>query len=114
MLYILKRRKPVKEPDPIKWTEWMAKKRCKIDVTFITNNITKEKTEISTVFVGFNCNFSEGRDPILFETMIFGGKFDKEIERCSTWDEAVQMHQKAVNKVLSVNLIAKNAEEGEN
>ena len=46
---------------------------------------------ISTVFLGINHNWGEG-DPILFETMVFGG--DEEIcERCSTWEEAENQHE---------------------
>ena len=39
-------------------------------------------------------NFAGG-PPILFETMIFGGPEDQYTDRCSTWDEAVKMHEKA-------------------
>ena len=33
---------------------------------------------------------------MLFETMIFGGKHNDFQDRCSTWDEAIAMHEKAV------------------
>lgn len=51
--------------------------------------------QVSTVFLGIDHNhWGEGL-PLLFETMIFGGKHDQEQFRCSTWDEAVDMHEAA-------------------
>jgi hypothetical protein len=40
--------------------------------------------------------FGDGA-PLLFETMIFGGIWDEKEyqERCSTWDEAEEMHARA-------------------
>jgi hypothetical protein len=55
---------------------------------------TVEGVDISTVFLGFNHAW-EG-EPLLFETMVFGGKHDGFMDRCSTYDEAVEMHRKAV------------------
>lgn len=60
--------------------------------------------DISTAFLGTNHNFF-GEPPLLFETMIF---YDGEAvvddeceyqERCSTWNEAISMHEKAVQYV---------------
>ena len=53
---------------------------------------------ISTVFLGLNHGFGKG-PPLLFETMIFGGNFNYDMWRYSTWDEAEKGHQKAVEKV---------------
>jgi hypothetical protein len=64
-------------------------------------NIAKSKidgVEISTVFLGLNHQFGDG-PPLVFETMIFGGKHDQWQERCSTYDEAVAMHKQAVDLV---------------
>lgn len=52
---------------------------------------------ISTVFLGIDHSFSfEKTEPILFETMIFGGEEDGYQDRYSTWEEAEIGHQKAV------------------
>jgi hypothetical protein len=53
---------------------------------------------VSTVFLGIDHNFSEG-EPLLFETMIFDGKHDGYQDRCTTWEQAEKMHQKAVDLV---------------
>jgi hypothetical protein len=56
---------------------------------------------ISTVFFGLNRNFSGEGEPILFETMIFGGKYNGYTGRYSTWDEAEEGHRKACELVLN-------------
>ena len=50
---------------------------------------------VSTVFLGINHQHGDG-PPLLFETMIFGGAHDEHQERCSTYEEAVTMHRRAV------------------
>ncbi len=64
----------------------------------ILGNSKKITKRISTVFLAFNHNFDEG-PPLLFKTMIFGGKYDQEQWRYTTWEEAEKGHQLAVNKV---------------
>lgn len=49
---------------------------------------------VSTVFLGLNHEYGEGR-PKWFETMIFGGS-EEYCERCETWQEALKMHEVAV------------------
>ena len=51
---------------------------------------------ISTVFLGIDHNHFGKGPPLLFETMIFGGRMDDYQNRCSTWDEAEAMHAEAV------------------
>ena len=53
--------------------------------------------EISTVFLGLDHGY-DGR-PLLFETMIFGKKGspgDEYQTRCSTYQEAKEMHKAAI------------------
>jgi hypothetical protein len=50
---------------------------------------------VSTVFLGLDHSFGDG-PPLIFETMIFGGEHDEWIDRCSTYDEAEAMHERAV------------------
>jgi hypothetical protein len=57
------------------------------------------KIRISTVFLGINHNFSSTGPPILFETMIFGGKHDQYQRRYSTWEQANKGHQEALKLV---------------
>jgi aminoglycoside phosphotransferase family enzyme len=59
------------------------------------------EVHISTVFLGLDHSFDEGR-PLLFETMTFGGQeHDQRIcERCTTWDEAVAQHERVKNYIM--------------
>jgi hypothetical protein len=58
---------------------------------------------ISTVFLGIDHNFGMGELPILFETMIFKDSAAEEYqERCGTWEEAIEMHERAVAHVMAL------------
>lgn len=52
---------------------------------------------VSTVFLGLNHNFGSG-EPVLFETMIFGGPLDNETWRYATYDQAERGHQEALTQ----------------
>lgn len=54
---------------------------------------------VSTVFLGVDHNHFGKGDPVLFETMIFGGEHDGYQERCSTYAEAEKMHATACELV---------------
>jgi len=58
-----------------------------------------ESIRISTVFLGINHNYSRHEEPILFETMVFGGRYDEEQERYTTWEKAEIGHKQWVKKV---------------
>jgi len=52
---------------------------------------------VSTVFIGIAMNETScNQEPIVFETMIFGGDYDGFQDRYSTWDDAVSGHNVAV------------------
>ncbi len=101
--YILDGHKPVKEPDIMKWAQWFGKANRIVNKTTIEVSSHGEKAEeilISTVFLGIDHAYGEG-EPILFETMAFGGELDQEIDRCSTWEIAEEMHELMCQKVKS-------------
>jgi hypothetical protein len=56
---------------------------------------------VSTVFLGLDHQFGRG-EPLLFETMIFGGPHDQYCDRYSTWDEAEAGHAKAVELASTI------------
>ena len=92
--YILKGHVPVLEDDLLKWGRWLETADRIVKKTTIGDII------ISTVFLGLDHNYSFGESPpLLFETMIFGGKYDQDQDRCSTWDGAEKMHDAMVEKV---------------
>ena len=57
-----------------------------------------EDIEVSTVFLGLDHNHWNG-PPLLFETLVFGGEFDQEMDRYETWDQALEGHRKIVEKI---------------
>ncbi len=90
--YILKNKKPVECSDIIQWGNWMGKNGRHIADT------EKGNIRVSTVFLGIDHNWRSSV-PILFETMIFGGKYDQEQWRYCTWKEAEEGHKKACQLV---------------
>lgn len=87
--FILEGKKPVVCEDIMVWGKFMQD----------SNRIVKQEnigdTRISTVFLGLDHSFTHGGEPIIFETMIFGGEHDQYQDRCSTWEQAEKMHLKA-------------------
>lgn len=83
-------------PEPvdclIEWGEFMENADRKVALTEI-NGIF-----ISTVFLGLDHNHAGGR-PYLFETMTFVDGQGEWQDRCSTWDEAEQMHAQMCQRV---------------
>lgn len=57
-----------------------------------------DDAEVSTVFLGIDHNFFAKDDPILFETMVFGGgeEFDGECIRYRTSEQALEGHKDMV------------------
>ncbi len=53
---------------------------------------------ISTVFLGMDHSWGGG-PPLLFETLVFGGPLDDEMERYSTWEQAEAGHEAMVARV---------------
>jgi hypothetical protein len=87
--YVLVDGKPVYEPDFMKWALWME------DFNHIAMN-TFGEVQVSTVFLGTDHSYPQGNptNPILFETMVFGGPLDQEQERYSTMEEALAGHER--------------------
>lgn len=92
--YILADKKPVLITDLMTWAESFEKSNKVVAKTHIGHIL------VSTVFLGLDHSFG-GQIPILFETMIFGGKHDRYQERYATWKSAERGHEKAVALVRS-------------
>jgi len=93
MNYILDGHTPVKEEDVRAWARWFEKADRRVALE------ARNGFKVSTVFLGIDHNFNEG-EPILFETMVFGGEHDQLQERYPTWDEAVKGHRAIANMVF--------------
>ena len=66
----------------------------------VVRKTTIGDAEIITVFLGLDHQFGDG-PPLLFETMVFGGKLDQKQDRCTTWEEAEAMHEAMSGRVRS-------------
>jgi hypothetical protein len=56
---------------------------------------------ISTVFLGLDANFWGTGPPILWETLVFGGPLDGEMERYTSKADAVAGHQRMCARVAA-------------
>lgn len=91
--YILVDDKPVAEPDILKWAQWFGEKGSESQMRFTVGDV-----RVSTCFLGID-HGTDPENPILWETMIFGGEHDGYQERCCTIEEARKMHAVAVEMV---------------
>ena len=82
--------------DVVSWAKWFETNLNKRRVAFDRVG----KIDISTVFLGIDHNWGDGK-PLLFETMVFDDSED--CERCSTWEEAVEQHARAVKRAKEPN-----------
>ena|SRR3990167_1756819 len=94
--FILNGKIPIVEPDLIKWAQWMEIADRHVAKTIIGN------VRVSTVFLGLDHSFKLGIQPILFETMIFGGEKDGYQSRYATWEQAIDGHKFACSKVFAL------------
>ena len=87
--YILDGKNAVLCNDLIKWGTWFETAERHV------GHEIRGDIRVRTVFLGLDHQFGDG-EPLLYETMIFGGPHDDYQERCSTWEQAEQMHKTAV------------------
>ena len=84
---------PVPVDDLIEWGRWIEK---------ANRHVAQDRVgdvQISTVFLGLDHSFGQPGPPILFETMVFGGPLDSEMERYATWEEAEIGHKAMLERV---------------
>lgn len=100
--YILKWRKPIRAP-VMKADRLLNHryKRC-VRTTYVQRN--NKTIMISTIFLCLDHNLSPGGEPLLFETITHDGNEWGEINRCSTWCEALAQHWAVVKYIKSVRL----------
>lgn len=94
--YILDGHKPVPCDDVIQWGKWFETADREVDKTQTSDDVC-----VSTVFLGLDHSF-RSEIPILFETIVFGGELNEEIERYATWEQAEQGHKKWVEKAIKI------------
>lgn len=81
--------------DFMTWAKWFENSNEK-------RIIAKDKigdSTVSTVFLGLDHSFTDSDIPVLWETMIFGGKHNDYLERYSSKEDAIKGHNEAVELV---------------
>jgi hypothetical protein len=81
---------PVEEPDLFKWAEWYETADRKLAQT------TVGEATVSTIFLGLDMNpwRRDGKPPVLWETMVFGGgPFDRLTHRYASREAALRGHR---------------------
>jgi hypothetical protein len=86
--YILLDRTPI-AVDVMTWAKWFEN----IENRRIARTEINDRCYVSTVFLGLDHNFSGRGDPVLFESMVFGGPLDQEQRRYRSYAEAEEGHQ---------------------
>lgn len=97
-----------KIPKPCRDMEEWARK-FDIENRIVAHDTISDEVDqvlVSTVFLGIDHAIPiDGRRPILFESMVFGGILDGEMARYSTWQEAENGHAELLERVrLSVSV----------
>lgn len=92
--YVLVDGVPVEEPNVHRWARWFEEKRGESHLDDYVG-----KVRISTVFLGVDYRFMDNGPPILWETMVFGGKLDGHTERYSDMGGAYLTHYIMIEKV---------------
>jgi hypothetical protein len=92
--YILKDRVVVPVANVLVWSYWMHHN----DADRIVAKTVIGAGHVSTVFLGMDHQLGEG-PPLLFETVVIGGPYDKKMWHCSTWAEAEARHAAACDYV---------------
>lgn len=92
--YILKGKAPVPCYDLHEWAMWFEKTDRRVAYA------RHKDVVVSTVFLGLDHGFPGTPAPLLFETMVFGGKYNGKCQRYATWDEARRGHESVCKAVF--------------
>ena len=77
----------------LEWAEWFEKAERRV-ARDVIGDVT-----VSTVFLGLDHSFRSQGPPVVWETMVFGGKYDQEQDRYTSREQAEQGHHRWVKKV---------------
>lgn len=88
--YILVDKTPI-AVDMMTWAEWFQYNDRTVALTEIN-----DKVRVSTVFLGLDHRYFGPGDPLLFESMVFGGPNADDMRRYTTWAAAERGHEELV------------------
>lgn len=85
---------PVPCEDLLEWARWLETNRAQR----VVKKDEIDGSRVSTVFLGLDHSFGDG-PPVIFETLVFDGPMDGEMDRYSTRIEALIGHAAMVERV---------------
>jgi hypothetical protein len=92
---ILEGKRVVPVEDFLMWADWVQKNT---HLRIVRRDRWKDAF-VSTVFLGLDHSFG-GKKHLWFETMVFGGPLDGEMDRYETWEEAEAGHDRILRKLM--------------
>ena len=104
--YILVNGEPQACQDLLTWAQWFERNS---EERVVAQDRIGD-VQISTVFLGIDHSFRQG-EPLLFETMIFGGRHDEYQRRYSTREAAITGHAETL-RLVTPNTVVRVAVEG--
>jgi hypothetical protein len=93
---------PVEEPDLMKWATWYEGRKADERVggsSWVVALDYVGEARVSTVFLALDHSYRDDGPPLLFETMVFGGRDDMWQDRYATREGALAGHAEAVEMV---------------
>ncbi|WZO97268.1 hypothetical protein EP7_004292 [Isosphaeraceae bacterium EP7] len=90
--YILVERKPLPCVDSEEWQRWMSGPR---EQRLVACHKFLDYTIVETYFVGFDVAPNQSNRPLVFETIVIGGRMNGMVENYSTWKDAEKGHKHA-------------------
>lgn len=87
---------PKPTTDVLEWGAWMER-ASRLDLRRVAQDLDEgdpgKEIRVSTVFLGLDHNFFGRGKPILWETLVFGGVLDGEMDRYTSREAALAGHQ---------------------
>lgn len=84
---------PVPCADMLTWSRWMERADRRVAQDMDEGDEHGVKVRVSTVFLGLDHNFSGRGRPVLWETLVFGGVLNGEMDRYTSLAAALAGHQ---------------------
>lgn len=91
-----------REPMPVKMLEWAQWFEQRPQDRILAQDILRPWVRVSTVFLGLNHAFGHSEKPVLFETLVFGGKHNGQMFRYCEFDDAIVQHQALVRDLMKI------------
>ena len=92
------------EPDLLMWARWYeqaSRDGSRIVARDVDESDPQRTIKVSTVFLGLDHSFGIDGPPVLWETMVFGGALDGEMQRYTSRAAALEGHQAMCQRVMA-------------